>query len=428
MYGQFVILLLLASSLLAQESPLPASLSEDELSRLGEIGALRELTPPPDPGFTFLAEYEAADGVIFSWTNSYATLISELIAAVSHTDTAFVVIPNSGTQTTVVNLLNNNGADLTRVQFIIHNLNSVWMRDYGPWWGLDSYGRRGLVDFIYNRPRPLDDAFPQFWAESRGVPYYGPDLIHPGGNFIVDGHGLAFATTLLQSENNNYSTEDISQILHDYGGIDSLVMLTPMQNDGTGHIDMFCKLLNDSTFIVGEYANPNDGSGNNYNILNQNAERLAGLTSVTGNPFRVERIHMPPYSGGISYTYTNSLIVNNTVLVPVYGFDTDTDALNLYRNLMPDYNVLGFDSNIIIPANGAIHCIVKLVMSEAPLDCIAGDLNQDLQVNIQDLVILVQLILGNLELTPSMFCAGDLNGDELLSVQDVILLVQRILG
>ena len=424
----FFIFVLFLAQAWSQVVELPASLTDEELTRLGDIGILREITPPPVGPFSLLAEYDQADGVIFSWSNSYSTLIRDLITAVAMNDTAFVVVPNTSTRTSVSNLLVANGADMSRVQFMVHGLNSVWMRDYGPWWGLDASGRRGIVDFIYNRPRPLDDAFPQFLANTWGLPYYGPDLIHPGGNFIVDGHGRAFATTLVQTENSSYSYEQLSEIFRDYGGVDSLILLTPMQNDGTGHIDMFCKLLNDSTFIVGEYATSASGSGNNYNILNQNAALLASLTCVTGRPFHVERILMPPYAGGVSYTYTNSLIINNTVLVPIYGFNTDANALALYEALMPGYEILGFDCNVIIPANGAIHCIAKLAMSSEPTACSAGDLNQDLQINVQDLVLLVNLLLGQLEVTPENFCAGDLNADTELNVQDVVLLVQTILN
>ena len=419
---------ILIIGLQAQDLNLPASLTSEEAQHLGDLGIFRDVTPPPTGGFDLLAEYDHADGVIFAWSNSYATLIRQLITAVSLTDTAYVVVSNSSNQASVTGLLNSSGADMSRVRFIIESLNSVWMRDYGPWWGLDEYGQRGIVDFIYNRPRPLDDAFPQALAAIWELPYYGPDLVHPGGNFIVDGHGRAFATTLVQTENSSYSYGDISNIFSDYGGIDTLVLLTPMQYDGTGHIDMFCKLLNDSTFIVGEYASPGDGAGNNYSILNQNAMLLENLTSSTGLPFHVERILMPPYSSGISYTYTNSLIINNTVLVPIYGFDTDAAALALYEEIMPGYDILGFDCNAIIPANGAIHCITKLAMSNQPIDCIAGDLNLDTQTNIQDLVILVNLIMGQIEQTPELACSGDLNGDNDLGIQDIVLLVQLILN
>ncbi|HPS66168.1 MAG TPA: agmatine deiminase family protein, partial [Ignavibacteria bacterium] len=65
----------------------------------------------------------------------------------------------------------------------------------------------------------------------------------------------------------------------------------------------------------------------------------------------------PP--SGDYFTYTNSLIVNKTVIVPIYGLSQDTTALRIYREAMPGYKVYGILCNSIIPSLGAIHCITK---------------------------------------------------------------------
>ncbi len=406
---------------------LPANLTPEEMIRLHEIGIEREITPPPMGPFHLLAEYEPADGMLIPWVGSYLTLVTQLATAASHSDTVWVIVANTTLQNQALNALLNAGADTSRIQFIQDGLNSIWIRDYGPWWGLDEYGRRGIVDWIYNRLRPLDDHFPEDLAELWEVPYYGPDLVHTGGNFMVDGHDRAFATTLILDENPGMTAAEVQQTLRTYCGLDTLILLEPMQYDGTGHADMFCKLLNDTTFIVGYYENPADGAGDNYNILNQNAALLGSMTSPAGSPYHVERILMPPYNGN-SYTYTNALILNDLVLVPIYGFDTDADALALYESLLPGKTVLGFDSNAIIPANGAVHCITKLVMSEQTVDCVVGDLNLDTVENVQDLVILINVLLGNQEQTPELLCGGDLNADGALTIQDIVLLINAILG
>ena len=411
------------------DKPLPANLTEEELQRLEEIGQVKAVTPPPEGEFRLPSEYDKADGVIFSWESYYSSLLLELIKAVSEYDTSFVVVANSTEQSSVENNLEQIGTDLSKVKFIIRNLNSVWMRDYGPWWGLDESGERFILDFIYNRPRPLDDAFPQNLANLWELPYYQPDLVHAGGNFFVDGKGMGFMTSLVLEENYSFSESEIREIFQDYAGLDTVVILTPMQYDGTGHIDMFCKLLNDTTIILGEYEYPSAGAGQNYTILNQNAQQLHGLVNAEGKPVSVERIIMPPYSSGTSYTYTNSLIVNDLVLVPLYGFTTDNEALQLYEDLMPDHIIQGFDCSQIISANGAIHCITKLVMSEQkpPIECLEGDLNDDSEINIQYIVVMVNIILGNFDVTPEYLCAGDLNEDGLINVVDVIILVNILL-
>jgi len=56
-----------------------------------------------------------------------------------------------------------------------------------------------------------------------------------------------------------------------------------------------------------------------------------------------------------------------------------------------------------------------------------GDLNGDLLTNVQDLVVLINIILGRIEATPEQEATGDLNFDMNLNVQDLILLTQIIL-
>ncbi|HSD62726.1 MAG TPA: T9SS type A sorting domain-containing protein, partial [Ignavibacteriaceae bacterium] len=50
-----------------------------------------------------------------------------------------------------------------------------------------------------------------------------------------------------------------------------------------------------------------------------------------------------------------------------YEFQYDTTAFRIYREAMPGYNIVGVNSNAIIPSLGAIHCIVKEVGVLNPL-------------------------------------------------------------
>ena len=57
----------------------------------------------------------------------------------------------------------------------------------------------------------------------------------------------------------------------------------------------------------------------------------------------------------------------------------------------------------------------------------SGDMNLDYTVNIQDVVILVNLILGNIESTPELIAAGDMNYDSYVTVQDLVWITALIL-
>jgi hypothetical protein len=59
---------------------------------------------------------------------------------------------------------------------------------------------------------------------------------------------------------------------------------------------------------------------------------------------------------------------------------------------------------------------------------IYGDLNDDDNVNIQDIVILVNVLIGGWELTETQMQAGDMNDDGVIDILDIVQVVNIILG
>jgi hypothetical protein len=57
-----------------------------------------------------------------------------------------------------------------------------------------------------------------------------------------------------------------------------------------------------------------------------------------------------------------------------------------------------------------------------------GDVNFDEIVNILDIVLVVNIVLGNMEPTPSEWSAANINGDGLVNILDIILIINMILG
>ena len=56
---------------------------------------------------------------------------------------------------------------------------------------------------------------------------------------------------------------------------------------------------------------------------------------------------------------------------------------------------------------------------------ITGDINGDLEVNVLDIVILINMILGT---EPENYLTADLNSDGQINVQDIILVVNIIIS
>ena len=103
------------------------------------------------------------------------------------------------------------------------------------------------------------------------------------------------------------------------------------------------------------------------------------------------------------------------------------DGINEVINehiMASDVNITSFgldqDNELLICANSSIYKI----FSDNPW--IMGDLNQDGMINVQDIIITINIILGepSNELELSL---ADLNSDGMIDILDVVLLVNLIL-
>jgi agmatine deiminase len=321
-----------------------------------------------------MAEWEELDGIIITWA-SYQNILSQIVDAAQEEGMVWIICSDSNS---VKSYLQNSGVPFTNLSFIIAPFNTVWCRDYGPWCVYTQTGDTlGFVDFKYNRPRPLDDNIPAVLSDKWSLPLYqtisGQDsLAHTGGNFMVDGFGTGFASKLIENENPWHTPAHIDSILYRYCGIQigRMVRMTTLPYDGIHHIDMHMKLLNEETILVGQYP---PGIADGPQIEANIQYILNNYTDCYGRAYKIVRIPMPPDANGhyppsSDYlTYTNSLIVNRTALVPIYSLPQDTTALRIYRENMPGYTIIGIDCNQIIPASGAIHCITKEIGSRNPV-------------------------------------------------------------
>ena len=331
------------------------------------------LQPPSGLEIVNPAEFGRSDGVILAWPGWGNEIIGDIAFEVAQDYKVFMVVANDYYETVAAAYLSSVGVNMANVSFIhdsTMNNSGMWIRDYGPFCIHDD-GKLGIDDFVWSGNYGID-LIPYTIADTFNLPLYHSNVIHHGGNHISDGNGMGFFSTNIFNHNTSYTHTQIKQEFKNFFGIDSMVVFAPMNGDGTGHVDMFCKLLNDTLLIVGEYETPGASYPGDYDLLNNLAAYLGTLTNIDGRKFHIERIPMPAYyyggpAGTINYTYTNSLIINNKVLVPVYGFDMDAAALQVYADLMPDHEIIGIDSEFIIQYWGAVHCITSELFSNNPL-------------------------------------------------------------
>ena len=350
-------------------------------------------TPPPYDNIRTAAEWEEVEALTISWT-SFPCIQKQIVAGAQN-ECLVIVFADDPSEAESYLTGNSCGGplNLENVQIVETEYNTIWIRDYG---ANTVYGNwnddRVLVDWIYNRPRPEDDAIPDVLAETMGIDLYSTtaeptDLMNTGGNWMSDGFGTAFASELVLDENDggstwwtdfpNHSEAEIDGIISDFHGTETFIKMPTLPFDGIHHIDMHMKLLDESTLLVAEYP---EGVADGPQIDANMEYVLSNFTTRWGTPFDVVRIPSPPEQGGGGgypdengwyLTYTNSVFVNNTLLLPTYYTEYDTTALRIYSELLPGYNVVGIDCDnngqAIISQSGAIHCITHTVGVEDPL-------------------------------------------------------------
>ncbi|CAG1770789.1 hypothetical protein BAC2_01283, partial [uncultured bacterium] len=118
------------------------------------------------------------------------------------------VVGTSAQQAAANTALTNAGANMSRVKYFTYTTNTIWIRDYGPRY-IYQGDCRAIVDHTYNRPRPQDDAFPQWFGPQKKQPVYDIPLIHGGGNYHLSALGDSYATLLISNENPSLTNPQI---------------------------------------------------------------------------------------------------------------------------------------------------------------------------------------------------------------------------
>jgi hypothetical protein len=217
-----------------------------------------------------MAEWEEIQTLVITWT-SYTGILKQIVRAAKEECEVMIVCSNA---TTVQNYLLNSQYggpldDLDNITFLVAPFNSVWTRDFGP---ESIYANEvdslHLLDWLYNRPRPLDDGLSDELGVAKNIAVYSTtqapyDLVHTGGNFMADGFGTAFSSELVDEENG--PNGEYNQTVRTSAGVDAMmqqfmgiapgryVKMQRLLYDNINHIDMHMKLLDEETLLVGEF-------------------------------------------------------------------------------------------------------------------------------------------------------------------------------
>jgi agmatine deiminase len=339
---------------------------------------------PADLGFRMPAEWEPHRGTWLSWPHKEASwpgkfepvpaIFGRLARHLAEHEEVHINVAGPAMETEARRVLEAAGADRTRVFFHHNPTNDAWCRDHGPMFvERDAGGRREqlILDWGYNAwggkypPFDLDDVVPTRIGLELGIPVESPGIILEGGSIDVNGRGTLITTEaclLNPNRNPQLDRHAIEQYLRSFLGVSKILWLGDgiAGDDTDGHVDDLTRFVNPDTVVTVVEDDPSD---ENYEPLQENLERLRGMTDQDGRPFRVVTLPMPRAlyheDQRLPASYANFYIANGVVMLPTYDEERDAEAASTLQSLFPDRRVIGIDCTDLVWGLGAFHCVTQ---------------------------------------------------------------------
>lgn len=312
-----------------------------------------------------VAEWEPALGTLIVWPLS---IPHKLVIELARDNHLFTMVESEDSRKEAEKWFREWQIDPDKVTFIYakQGEDAWWVRDWGPSAVFSPEGGYKLADgkYIYSTPltdRECNDSLRFLYFDennnmvltetedaatsplSKQLDFQILDLpfINTGGNVMTDGMGTAFSTCVILTENQYHGIEP-EKFLHlndSLLGFQRYNIISNFDLYGIQHIDCFLKLIDEETILVAEP--PSDHEL--FEIYNEILENeLSRLVTPYGHPYKILRIKTARFKEDRLAAYTNSLILNKTVYVPLYDIPEDTLALETWERALPGYIVKGF--------------------------------------------------------------------------------------
>ncbi len=315
------------------------------------------------------AEWEPAVGTMIVWPLS---IPYKLVVELAKDNQLVTMVENETSKREAIAWYTKWGIDSTKTTFIYapQGIDSWWVRDWGPSAVFSQDGKMRLADgkYIYSTPvtdldcndslyfiyqtkdheiikTEIDDDATVFMGKELNQEVVDLPFINTGGNVLTDGLGTAFSTCILLNENRFFGvTDDKFKTLNkEMLGFERYNVISNFEKRGIQHIDCYMKLLDEERILVVEPPKDHELFDIYENIINQ---ELSKLKTAYGRPYQILRIKTDRYLENDLAAYTNSIIINKTIYVPLFKIVEDQIALQRWQEVMPGYTIKGFEFDL----------------------------------------------------------------------------------
>jgi agmatine/peptidylarginine deiminase len=337
-------------------------------------------TLPPAPAqqgvLPLSGEYEKKSALLLSCKAAYmyGTVLVDIVKALRKSVPIICLVDSAWEQGVLQGGFRSAGIPDSAVQFSIIPMDTMWLRDYGPFFVRRADGTVMVVQAAYRfkrytksddehvtvEVRPKDEQVPSFVAAQMKLPVLKMPLDLAGGSLLSNGDGVGVFTyreLVRNKQSRGYDVKKVFALLSEYFGFHELVAVASLRDEPTGHADMFMTFLAPDVAVVSKCDAKTDPE--NARGLDAIANGLADLRTSRG-PMRVYRVPLPPPKGTYWRSFTNIIMANGVLLMPTFA-DLDpqmqTEAMETYLHLLPGWQIVGVPADPLLYGNGLLHCI-----------------------------------------------------------------------
>ncbi|MCS7126877.1 MAG: agmatine deiminase family protein [Thaumarchaeota archaeon] len=256
---------------------------------------------------------------------------------------------------------------LDGIQLVKIPAQDVWIRDYGP---MFLTGRRGLggVKFAFNAWGGL---YPELMADDlTGLRVlemvadicFLSNYVIEGGMVEIGPNGEAIATKecVLDVKRNGRTTRRaMESALRNYLGVNRVFWLSKgiVGDDTRGHVDTFVRFGEGGVVLIGE----DQSGGPNAERLKASRRELEEQLRASGSSLEVVGVPMPSevrvLGEPVPATYLNFYVTNGSVIVPVFGKETDDASASAIAEAFRGRKLITIRADELFYGLGGFHCV-----------------------------------------------------------------------
>ena len=248
--------------------------------------------------------------------------------------------------------------------------NDTWCRDFCAI-GCKKDNKIIFLDFVFNAwgmkyPANLDNQVSKKLFTTnifKNTKLKSKHFILEGGSIESNGGGIILTTShcLLEKNRNNTNKAKITKKLKKYFNAKKILWLDNgyLSGDDTDcHIDNLARFLDKNTIC---YLKCDDKNDEHFSALNKMEEELKAFRNLENKPFSLIPIPMPKAifykEKRLPASYINFLFVNNALFVPIFDDENDQIAINIFKKICKNREIIPIDSRIFLRQGGSLHCL-----------------------------------------------------------------------